>query len=201
MGPPEPGHERQIVKTKRFAIEPMFEEDAVAAMEDLGHDFYVFVNAENERVACCTGARRRLRADRAGRRRRVHVRPAGGRRSREVRRGGSVSREPAGLAAALGRGSRGRGRPRGDEAVVDEVAAQRRDVRVEQREPLVDLLLGIVAVLGEDALEQEAQDDLPLAVLGRDRRQPPVDEVRAEHPASSAVTPISASVSAIVSPS
>jgi putative sigma-54 modulation protein len=41
----------QIVKTKRFAIEPMFEEDAVAAMEDLGHDFYVFVNAENERVA------------------------------------------------------------------------------------------------------------------------------------------------------
>src|SRR5918993_2899118 len=43
--------DRQIVKTKRFAIEPMFEEDAVAAMEDLGHDFYVFVNAENERIA------------------------------------------------------------------------------------------------------------------------------------------------------
>ena len=29
----------------------MFEEDAVAAMEELGHDFYVFVNAENERLA------------------------------------------------------------------------------------------------------------------------------------------------------
>ncbi len=43
--------DRQIVKTKRVAIEPMFEEDAVVAMEDLGHDFYVFVNAENERVA------------------------------------------------------------------------------------------------------------------------------------------------------
>lgn len=43
--------DRQIVKTKRFAIEPMFEEDAVVAMEDLGHDFYVFVNAENERLA------------------------------------------------------------------------------------------------------------------------------------------------------
>ncbi len=43
--------ERQIVKTKRFAIEPMFEEDAVAAMTELGHDFYVFVNAETERVA------------------------------------------------------------------------------------------------------------------------------------------------------
>ena len=43
--------DRQIVKTKRFAIEPMFEEDAVSAMEELGHDFYVFVNAENEQVA------------------------------------------------------------------------------------------------------------------------------------------------------
>jgi len=43
--------DRQIVKTKRFAIEPMFEEDAVGAMEELGHDFYVFVNAESERVA------------------------------------------------------------------------------------------------------------------------------------------------------
>ena len=43
--------EREIVKTKRFAIEPMFEEDAITAMEELGHDFYVFVNAENERVA------------------------------------------------------------------------------------------------------------------------------------------------------
>ncbi len=43
--------EHRIVKTKRFAIEPMFEEDAVAAMEELDHDFYVFVNAENERLA------------------------------------------------------------------------------------------------------------------------------------------------------
>ena len=50
-GTSDPGRERQIVKTKRFAIEPMFEEDAVAAMDDLGHDFYVFVNAENERIA------------------------------------------------------------------------------------------------------------------------------------------------------
>lgn len=50
-GTAEPTHERRIVKTKRFAIEPMFEEDAVAAMEELGHQFFVFVNAENERVA------------------------------------------------------------------------------------------------------------------------------------------------------
>jgi putative sigma-54 modulation protein len=50
-GTSEGTRDRSIVKTKRFAIEPMFEEDALAAMEDLGHDFYVFVNAENERVA------------------------------------------------------------------------------------------------------------------------------------------------------
>jgi len=42
--------ELQIVKTKRFAIEPMFEEDAAAQMEELGHQFFVFVNAESERV-------------------------------------------------------------------------------------------------------------------------------------------------------
>ena len=42
--------ELQIVKTKRFAIEPMFEEDAAARMEDLGHQFFVFVNAENEHI-------------------------------------------------------------------------------------------------------------------------------------------------------
>jgi len=56
-GTAEPAHERRIVKTKRFAIEPMFEEDAVTAMEELGHDFYVFVNAENERL--CVLYRRR----------------------------------------------------------------------------------------------------------------------------------------------
>jgi len=50
-GTSDSDRERQVVKTKRFAIEPMFEEDAVAAMEELGHDFYVFVNAENEHVS------------------------------------------------------------------------------------------------------------------------------------------------------
>ena len=43
-------HERRVVKTKRFAIQPMFEEDAINEMESLGHAFFVFVNAENERV-------------------------------------------------------------------------------------------------------------------------------------------------------
>ncbi len=42
--------DRLIVKTKRFAIEPMFEEDAIARMDELGHAFFVFVNAEDERV-------------------------------------------------------------------------------------------------------------------------------------------------------
>lgn len=41
----------RVVKLKRFDIEPMFEEDAVAQMEELGHDFFVFVNAEDERIA------------------------------------------------------------------------------------------------------------------------------------------------------
>ena len=41
---------RRIVKVKRFAIEPMFEEDAVAQMEELGHTFFVYVDAESERV-------------------------------------------------------------------------------------------------------------------------------------------------------
>jgi len=40
-----------VVKVKRFAIEPMFEEDALSRMEELGHTFFIFVNAENERVA------------------------------------------------------------------------------------------------------------------------------------------------------
>ena len=49
-GTADQSSERRIVKTKRFGIEPMFEEDAVAEMEDLGHSFFIFVNAENERL-------------------------------------------------------------------------------------------------------------------------------------------------------
>jgi putative sigma-54 modulation protein len=50
-GTSEPGREARIVKTKRFAIEPMFEEDAASRMAELGHQFFVFVDAETERVA------------------------------------------------------------------------------------------------------------------------------------------------------
>jgi len=49
--PAEVDPESQVVKIKRFAIEPMFEEDAIARMEELGHAFFIFVNAENEQVA------------------------------------------------------------------------------------------------------------------------------------------------------
>jgi putative sigma-54 modulation protein len=49
-GTADSGRERQIVKTKRFAIEPMFEEDALARMDELGHQFFVYVDAESERV-------------------------------------------------------------------------------------------------------------------------------------------------------
>ena len=45
------GSGSRVTKIKRFAIEPMFEEDAVARMEELGHAFFVFVNAETERIA------------------------------------------------------------------------------------------------------------------------------------------------------
>jgi ribosome hibernation promoting factor len=50
-GTPGPVRERRIVKTKRFAIEPMFEEDALSRMEELGHRFFVYVSAETEQVA------------------------------------------------------------------------------------------------------------------------------------------------------
>lgn len=39
-----------IVRTKRFTVKPMFPEDAVEEMEMLGHSFYVFYNAQEERV-------------------------------------------------------------------------------------------------------------------------------------------------------
>ncbi len=42
----EDEEEAQIVKTKRFAIKPMNEDEAVLQMELLGHSFFVFSNAE-----------------------------------------------------------------------------------------------------------------------------------------------------------
>ena len=42
--------EVKIVRTKRFDIKPMYAEDACVQMELLGHDFYVFCNAETDEV-------------------------------------------------------------------------------------------------------------------------------------------------------
>ena len=42
--------EIRIVRTKRFGMKPMFPEDACVQMDLLGHDFYVFRNAETDEV-------------------------------------------------------------------------------------------------------------------------------------------------------
>ena len=42
--------EVQIVRTKKFDIKPMYPEDACVQMELLGHNFYVFCNAETDQV-------------------------------------------------------------------------------------------------------------------------------------------------------
>ncbi|MFZ5942826.1 MAG: ribosome hibernation-promoting factor, HPF/YfiA family [Bacillota bacterium] len=39
-----------IVRTKRFAVKPMPEEEAVMQMDLLGHNFFVFLNADTEEV-------------------------------------------------------------------------------------------------------------------------------------------------------
>ena len=53
----EPNPTRAVVKQKRFDMEPMFEEDAIARMEELEHAFFVFLNAESN--AMCVLYRRR----------------------------------------------------------------------------------------------------------------------------------------------
>ena len=40
-----------VVKIKRFDMLPMFEEDAIAQMEELGHAFFVFLSAETGEIA------------------------------------------------------------------------------------------------------------------------------------------------------
>lgn len=42
--------ETQIVKTKKFAMKPMSSEEAVLQMELLGHNFFVYQNADTEEV-------------------------------------------------------------------------------------------------------------------------------------------------------
>ncbi len=42
--------EPEIVKTKKFAIKPMSDEEAVLQMELLGHDFYVYKSSNTNQV-------------------------------------------------------------------------------------------------------------------------------------------------------
>jgi putative sigma-54 modulation protein len=42
--------EIKIIRSKKFEIKPMYPEDACVQMELLGHNFYVFINAETDQV-------------------------------------------------------------------------------------------------------------------------------------------------------
>ncbi len=46
----EDGHEIKISRTKHFGLKPMYPEDACVEMELLGHNFFVFRNAETDEV-------------------------------------------------------------------------------------------------------------------------------------------------------
>lgn len=46
----EEDDEMEIVRTKRFSVKPMPVEEAVLQMNLLGHDFYVFANAETDDI-------------------------------------------------------------------------------------------------------------------------------------------------------
>lgn len=43
--------EIRIIRNKKFDVKPMYPEDACVQMELLGHDFFVFINAETESVS------------------------------------------------------------------------------------------------------------------------------------------------------
>lgn len=43
-------NEIKIIRSKKFDMKPMYPEDACVQMELLGHDFYVFQNAETDQV-------------------------------------------------------------------------------------------------------------------------------------------------------
>ena len=42
--------EAMIVKTKQFNMKPMTDEEALLQLELIGHDFFVFVNADSDEV-------------------------------------------------------------------------------------------------------------------------------------------------------
>ena len=49
--PPDEATARpEVVEIKRYDMTPMFEEDAILRMDELGHAFFVFLNAETDRI-------------------------------------------------------------------------------------------------------------------------------------------------------
>jgi ribosome hibernation promoting factor len=46
----ESGGVPRVVEIKRYDMTPMFEEDAIVRMDELGHAFFVFLNAETDRI-------------------------------------------------------------------------------------------------------------------------------------------------------
>lgn len=50
---PEPSEPpaREVIRTKQFALRPMFTDDAIEQMELLGHNFFVFHDAESQQVS------------------------------------------------------------------------------------------------------------------------------------------------------
>jgi len=56
LEPPPSAPERlhaspRVTRVKRFDMIPMFEEDAITRMEELGHAFFIFLNAETEQLS------------------------------------------------------------------------------------------------------------------------------------------------------
>lgn len=47
---PEEIEEIRIIKSKKFGIKPMYPEDACVQMDLLGHNFYMFMNADTDEV-------------------------------------------------------------------------------------------------------------------------------------------------------
>jgi putative sigma-54 modulation protein len=50
LPPAEAPTSPEVVEIKRYDMTPMFEEDAILRMEELGHAFFVFLNAETDRI-------------------------------------------------------------------------------------------------------------------------------------------------------
>ena len=50
LGAGDADREFRIVKVKRFPYKPMAVEEAIMQMELLGHDFFVFTNADDDQI-------------------------------------------------------------------------------------------------------------------------------------------------------